>query len=406
MELQRILAKDTRSAMEQIHTLYGSDALVVSNKKAKGKTEVIVAIEIAAEAQTMLNDLQVPRQESPIPSPTMGADFQQIMESKVFTPSVTAIEQSSVLDTTIVVKDNIQNRPQDDNKDYLKARELVDLVKLELHAMRRELKISQQIDAQSTTIDGVPHLASLKEALQSTGMPAPLRILVNDIIADNENVPSAIKTISSTFGNAINHLNVIDDMRGVHIIAGRLGIENSVMAMRLARQKAATYGANNVAVISFTDNQSDNWSQTQLFGLNSGIETYRASTPAMLMEKLSQLSSYELVIIETTGLELEVNLTTFAKLIPHAKQHLVISADASEISTNRYLTNEALNWSSVMLSQLESDVFPWAVINALMASPVPVSLASSSSSVTKEATSVNGFSLTENALLNLPMSTI
>ena len=110
MELQRILAKDTRSAMEQIHTLYGSDALVVSNKKAKGKTEVIVAIEIAAEAQTMLNDLQVPRQESPIPTPTMGADFQQIMESKVFTPSVSAIEQSSVLDTTIVVKDNIQHR--------------------------------------------------------------------------------------------------------------------------------------------------------------------------------------------------------------------------------------------------------------------------------------------------------
>ncbi|MDG1473617.1 MAG: hypothetical protein P8Q37_01855, partial [Porticoccaceae bacterium] len=279
MELQRILAKDTRSAMEQVHALYGSDALVVSNKKAKGKTEVIVAIEIAANAQTMLNDLQVPRQELPIPTPTIGTDFQKIMESKVFTPSVTAIDQSSDLDESIIVKNNIQNKAQDDNKDYLKARELVDLVKLELHAMRRELKISQQIDAQSTTTGGISHLPSLKEALQSTGMPAALRILVNDIVADDKNVKSAIQTISSAFGNAINHLNVIDDMRGVHIIAGRLGIENSIMAMRLARQKAINYGTNNVAVISYTDNQSDNWSQTQLFGLNSGIETYRASTP-------------------------------------------------------------------------------------------------------------------------------
>ena len=28
MELQRILAKDSRTAMEQVHTLYGKDALV------------------------------------------------------------------------------------------------------------------------------------------------------------------------------------------------------------------------------------------------------------------------------------------------------------------------------------------------------------------------------------------
>ncbi|MDG1475407.1 MAG: hypothetical protein P8Q37_10920, partial [Porticoccaceae bacterium] len=132
----------------------------------------------------------------------------------------------------------------------------------------------------------------------------------------------------------------------------------------------------------------------------------RASTPTMLMEMLSQLSSYELVMIETTGLELEANLKTFAKLIPQAKQHLVISADASETSANRYLANEAINWTSVMLTQLESDVFPWAVVNTLMASPVPLSLASSSSSVTKEAISVDGFSLTENALLNLPLSAI
>ena len=48
MELQRILAKDTRSAMEQIHNLFGSDALVVSNKNTRGKTEVIVAIDVAA----------------------------------------------------------------------------------------------------------------------------------------------------------------------------------------------------------------------------------------------------------------------------------------------------------------------------------------------------------------------
>ena len=65
MELQRILAKDTRSAMEQIHNLFGSDALVVSNKKARGKTEVIVAIDIAADKNNAMAELQVAAKEVP-----------------------------------------------------------------------------------------------------------------------------------------------------------------------------------------------------------------------------------------------------------------------------------------------------------------------------------------------------
>ena len=57
MELQRILAKDSRSAMEQVHALYGKDALVVSNKRAKDKTELIVAVDLEAEAKNSLDEI-------------------------------------------------------------------------------------------------------------------------------------------------------------------------------------------------------------------------------------------------------------------------------------------------------------------------------------------------------------
>ena len=49
MELQRVLAEDTRRAMEKVIHLYGEDALVVSNKRAKDQTEIIVAIDLAPE---------------------------------------------------------------------------------------------------------------------------------------------------------------------------------------------------------------------------------------------------------------------------------------------------------------------------------------------------------------------
>ena len=50
MELKRILARDTRSATEQAIRLYGEDVLIVSNHRVGQQTELVVAVDIPAEA--------------------------------------------------------------------------------------------------------------------------------------------------------------------------------------------------------------------------------------------------------------------------------------------------------------------------------------------------------------------
>jgi flagellar biosynthesis GTPase FlhF len=53
MELKRIIARDTQAANEKAVALYGPDVLVISTSKVKGKTELIVAVDVeplAAEA--------------------------------------------------------------------------------------------------------------------------------------------------------------------------------------------------------------------------------------------------------------------------------------------------------------------------------------------------------------------
>ena len=55
MELQRILARDTRSAMEQVFNLYGEDAMIVANNRVKGQTEIIVALDLVSEVKAALN---------------------------------------------------------------------------------------------------------------------------------------------------------------------------------------------------------------------------------------------------------------------------------------------------------------------------------------------------------------
>ena len=54
MELQRILARDTRSAMEQVFSLYGEDAMIVANNKVKDQTEIIVAIDMVPDVKAAL----------------------------------------------------------------------------------------------------------------------------------------------------------------------------------------------------------------------------------------------------------------------------------------------------------------------------------------------------------------
>lgn len=49
MKLQRIIAKDSRSATEQAIAQYGRDVLVVSNSRVNGMTELIVAIDVEPE---------------------------------------------------------------------------------------------------------------------------------------------------------------------------------------------------------------------------------------------------------------------------------------------------------------------------------------------------------------------
>ncbi len=409
MELQRILAKDTRSAMEQIHHLFGSDALVVSNKNTRGKTEVIVAIDVAPGAKDMLNDLQVAAKDTPPAMKVEHNDFHQVMEAKIFNRSSSLTGSDEYLTPVEDTGKSVSlatEKPRHEGNDYLKTRELVDLVKLEFNAIRRELNMSQQIESDINLSDMTPELRDFNNALKASGMSSPLRFLVNDIIDKQEDVSTAIEMISSAFGNTIPHQNVLQGMNGVQVIAGRLGVENSIMCMRLAKQQMSSQQDNRVAVIHYADKESDNWHQVQVLGLHSGIETHRAGTCAMLSQLLEELSDYKLVLIDTGGISLEHNLQEINELTPNAKKHLLLAADASETSANRYLTNKAIAWDSVMLCQFESDVYPWPVISALMASNVPLSTVSSSSSVSQHATTVNGYTLTKQSLLNLPASSI
>ena len=56
MELKRFVAAHSKSAMEQVRANYGEDALIISTTKVGNKTEMICAIDLAAEGRSLEED--------------------------------------------------------------------------------------------------------------------------------------------------------------------------------------------------------------------------------------------------------------------------------------------------------------------------------------------------------------
>ena len=408
MELQRILAKDSRAAMDKVLELYGQDALVVSNKKANEKTEIIVAIEVPLETEKTLNEMQVAPVDLPEFDFSDSVDFDQVMESHVFKTAPVADDKfyTPARDLSLeaerppaAVSNSITN-----DRDHLQAREIVDLVKQEFEVMRREFKLSQQLDAWNGTRSVTESMRPLVEAFNETGMPIGLRALLSDTINGCSDLDSALREIAQILGNGIDHLPLLEDMQGIHLIAGSSGSGKSLMTGRLAKQKALRCDSQDVAIISYNDNRFGAWNQTQLIGSQAGVDCFRANTPEMLEQLLQELGSRSLILIDTAGVDVQGQVKELNKLLPEAQKHLVVAADASEASVNRQLKAGSGDWDSIMLSRLEDDIRPWPVINALLNTRIPISVSASEPSIAAAPVALTGLELADHSLTNLPVA--
>jgi flagellar biosynthesis GTPase FlhF len=396
MELQRILAKDSRSAMEQVHNTFGKDALVVSNKRARNKTELIVAVDLKADLEHALDDMQLEGEHTKEPTPEVCEEFNQVMESKIFktSPDFFASENTPA--------SFLSDSRADDKRDQLHAREIVDLVKQELAVMRRELTLSDRLSSMGGKITNEA-MQPFADALSYSGLSISLQVMVVDLINQSRETEDAIGTISTILGNNVSNINILDDMQGIHVFSGRSGSGKTVSCARLARQKALEYGENAVAVISFKDSRFGAWSQIQILCSQAGVDTFRAKNNDELKNILKELSDRRLVIIDTSGSDAASSIKSLSNLLPEASYHLVLPADSSEGGVRSSISASQDIWESIIITRLDGGIQPWPIINVLVDQDIPVSLITNSPSLTKNAEATTGISLIDQSLRDLPM---
>jgi len=386
MELKRILAKDIRRATEKAVALYGKDVLFVSNAKVNGMTEVIVAVDVAPETLLETSDLGDAQR------------FEQVLKQS-FREVENGATASLAPEIIIPTQKNAE-----DQRDYIRGREIVDMVRDELSAIRKEFKLAQRVASWQSESSTKSAVRPLVTALAEASIPVSLRTLLVDHIGDMDNLDQATEALRAHLIESLGEHWAKLPQRGIHAIAGPSGSGKTMMVARLARAAAERNGAESVAVISYCDQRAGAWSQIQMLCAQNGVDCLRATDAETLKMLLSELGNRKLVLIDTPGIEVVAKIDQIAACAQDLACHLVLPADASGTTVRKHLVDTKINWHSLMVSRMDEATQPWALLQVLCEKSVPLSAASHSPSATESCQILTATELVSLAIRGLGLS--
>jgi flagellar biosynthesis protein FlhF len=363
MELKRILAADSRSAKDKALSLYGPDALILSNEKVNGQVEIIVAVDLAGDEAG--EELRQRPATALVTPPNFGRVLQGAVQhmQKGRQPATTEVTAPAA------------------EQESLRARELVALVKSELEEMRREIRLARS-SAQWENTAGLPaHIQALGEVMRETSVPSALRAILLDEVRHVESSELALAKIRENLNASLQRKKVVGTFSGVHAIAGPSGAGKTSMVCHIANAHSRLHGQDGIAIVSFNDNRLGAWPQLQLLSASAGIDCFKVKNTAGLAELVTGLSDRKLIIIDTPGSEIEENIRAIRGAAGHVACHLVLPADASAGTIKRFLTIEPADWQSLALTKLDDCLNPWPVIQMLVENDIPLSFSGARSAI-------------------------
>jgi len=377
MELKRILARDTRAATEKAIALYGADVLIISNHQIHGETELVVAIDLADESAEASSQ---PMHVQP------GQTGRQSAGGKVSFDSVLTQSQKANFNRAAQNSADAEAEmpsPESNARDYLRSREIVELVREELAGLRKEFRLGQQTLPWRANLNLAPALQPLVEAMNQSQIPQGLLALLLDSLKDLQTPEEALQVLRQEMSQILARqtANVPTPTEGVHIMAGPSGAGKTLMAARLLNNAlsanvSSSLEPEDVALISYQDTRVGAWSQTQMLAAKMGIDCFRAPTQDILRVVMEELSGKKFIVIDTPGVQMALRVQEVLAAIPKAQCHAVMPADSSNTSLDRVLLKSNLPIQSLFLSKLDEASPPWSLLDFLSHNSCAVSACS------------------------------
>ncbi len=405
MELKRILARDSRSANEKAIQLYGPDVLIISTQRVDQQTELIVAVDVcAAPVHEAAEGVSLPRTIAGAAAPQAGAveftPFSQVFQQAssgnsqstsgqtqpalpetVLGPAVSSVAQTMPAERTVVpaAEPAMPIAPASPAAEaaallYEQQRnhEVVDLLRQEMAALRKEFALSRQMQAWQPVSAQHPEIQKLTLAMAEAGIPTGMRALLTDGIAQLDSLEEAWPVMGRTLMAALKPRSIPLPDKGVHVLCGPTGSGKTSMLGRLVYAAAQAHGAEQQVMISFADQRPGAWSQIQLLAAQAGARCFRATDVSVLRTLLDELQGCT-VWIDTPGINFMANAHELFQQKQGMAFHAVLPVDATVTNVQKIFQNSPIPWSSLMLTKMDEAAHPWPLVQGLCDFPLPVS---------------------------------
>ena len=371
MELKRILARDTRSATEQAMALYGKDVLIISNHRVGGQTELVIALEVET--------VEMEASEDDLMSMEDSVEMTSVAETPVKLAETKAKDSTGFDDhlanallgplRAAAMNTDAQAMPAmtlaEQTRENKRGKEIVSLVIEELSALRQEIRMNQQVSAWETQQQWPEYLQGLVNNLCDAPVPSALRTLLLSGLKEQKNLSDARLSLQQQLLCNLKSKSQTFILSGVHALAGSSGAGKTLMTLRWAQHAARLMGSHKVAVVSFQDDRAGAWSQIQQLSAQAEVDCYRAANADSLGQLLKELSSRQLVLIDTSGVQMTDRLAEILSIDRDCQLHAVLPVDASSVTLKRVLTDSGLAWNSLMLTKFDESSAPWPLIQFL-----------------------------------------
>lgn len=402
MELKRIIARDSRSANEKAIQLYGPEVLIISTQRLDQQTELIVAVdvgtdsttdaaEVPADTRSGMTDRRAGPEKAQAPEFTPFAKvFEMANGQAAFDPEPLAADVHlseangpGGLSAVVVpptgegtwaaeVSAALPVDPLAAPYEQQRSHEIVDLLRQEMAALRKEFALSRQMQAWQPALGQSPEIQKLALAMAEVGMPAALRGLLMDSIQACATLDEAWPVMNRLLVDALKQTAVAVPEKGIHVLCGPTGAGKTSMLGRLAYAAAQSHGAEQQVMISLADQRPGAWSQIQLLAAQAGATCFRAADLSMLQTLLDDLQG-KTVWVDTPGIDFAVHAQQLMNRHPGMSLHAVLPVDATVTNVQKILQIKEIRWSSLMLTKMDEAAYPWPLLKSLCDQKMPIS---------------------------------
>ena len=295
----------------------------------------------------------------------------EIFSNKNKTTKVESFETKDLKnDNKSKVSNLVLDTKKKENEESLRAREIVNLVLREFSDMKKEFKLAQKVALFNNSTKLPIEVKSVADSLNEANIPVCLRTSLLESIAESNSSQEAIDSLKNHLQNLIKtNLKISKDLphKGTNVLFGPTGAGKTSMLLKIISTAVKEgISEDSIAVISYKDSRLGAWSQTQMSCAHVGVEAFKVKDKDFLKNLYQEIESKKLILIDTSGIEMENNLKEINSVLKSASFHLVLPADTSQATFSNFCSKKNFAFDTLFISKFDESVSPWDLLQTIV----------------------------------------